>query len=276
MHRLARRVQTVPEASWVVWPAGARGGLGIDRAVTTVDRRAGKPMASLALANPRAASSLRSSPRIRNGALGSLKIAVPTCTAVAPAAMNSKASAPVRIPPTPMIGDPGQCLRDLPDRAHRDRPDRRPRETAGDAAELRTHRVEVDVEPSRVLIMTRPSAPASITDSGDLDDARHVGRELGEDREPTRRVATYAGDDPRGLERVAGKDQPAVLDVGARDVDLDRGDAGGVADPSGELGVLPQGRARRSTRSAARRAAAATAGRGPGTRRCPAPAARSS
>ena len=36
--------------------------------------------------------------------VGSLKVAVPTWTALAPAATSSSASRPVRTPPTPMIG----------------------------------------------------------------------------------------------------------------------------------------------------------------------------
>ncbi len=35
---------------------------------------------------------------------GSTKFAVPTCTAVAPAIMNSSTSAAVAMPPMPMIG----------------------------------------------------------------------------------------------------------------------------------------------------------------------------
>ena len=83
--------------------------------------RCANPITSLALAKPRAASSARSSLRTLIGARGSLKITVPTWTALAPAARNSNASAPVRMPPTPMMGAPGNALRHLPDGAHRDR-----------------------------------------------------------------------------------------------------------------------------------------------------------
>ena len=41
---------------------------------------------------------------MRVQAFGSRKFAVPTCTAAAPAMMNSKASLPVRIPPSPTTG----------------------------------------------------------------------------------------------------------------------------------------------------------------------------
>src|SRR5207247_7493173 len=44
---------------------------------------------------------------ISAGADGFTSIAVPTCTAQAPAKRNSTASSPVPIPPTPMIGTSG-------------------------------------------------------------------------------------------------------------------------------------------------------------------------
>ena len=90
--------------------------------------------------------------------------------------------------------------------------------------------------------MTSPSAPASITDSAISTMLVTSGDSLaktGTPRGVSRRTAAIT---PRRLDRVAGEDQPAVLDVRARDVDLDRGDARGVADPAGELGVLPQRR----------------------------------
>ena len=41
--------------------------------------------------------------------VGSKKLAVPTCTAHAPASMNSTASAAVTMPPIPMIGTSGKA-----------------------------------------------------------------------------------------------------------------------------------------------------------------------
>ena len=52
-------------------------------------------------------STSRSSRDTRLGAPGSLKMTVPTWTALAPARMNWKASSPVRIPPMPKIGTSG-------------------------------------------------------------------------------------------------------------------------------------------------------------------------
>ena len=53
-------------------------------------------------------------------------------------------------------------------RAHGDRPDRRAGQPAGDPAERRAHRVEVDAPcPSSVLIIDSPSAPASTHRLGD-------------------------------------------------------------------------------------------------------------
>ena len=85
-----------------------------------------------------------SSARMRIGAVGSPNTAVPTDTADAPARTNCSASSPVRMPPMPRIGRCGSACVHLPDAAHRDRPDRRPGQAAGDPAERRAQRVGVD------------------------------------------------------------------------------------------------------------------------------------
>ena len=69
--------------------------------------------------------------------------------------------------------------------------------------------------PSSVLIIDRPSAPASTHAAGDRDDVGDVGRELGEHRHPGGAVAAHGGDDRGGGRRVAREHLAAVLDVGA-------------------------------------------------------------
>ena len=61
---------------------------------------------------------------MRVQAFGSRKFAVPTCTAAAPAMMNSKASLPVRMPPSPTTGDADGPY-GLPDHAQGDGAHRR-------------------------------------------------------------------------------------------------------------------------------------------------------
>ena len=58
-------------------------------------------------------------------------VAVPTCTAHAPASNISTASSPVRTPPTPMIGTSGIARATSKHRAQRERPQRRARQPAG-------------------------------------------------------------------------------------------------------------------------------------------------
>ena len=74
---------------------------------------------------------------------GSTKFAVPTCTAVAPAMMNSSASSAVAMPPMPMMGS-FTASSALPDHAHGDRPDRRAAQPAHHVRELGPPRLDVD------------------------------------------------------------------------------------------------------------------------------------
>src|SRR5450631_4444661 len=62
------------------------------------------PTASLNRTNPLSCKAAASSWLTRQGAVGSLNVAVPTWIALAPAATSCNASSPVRTPPTPMIG----------------------------------------------------------------------------------------------------------------------------------------------------------------------------
>ena len=85
---------------------------------------------------------------------------------------------------------------DLPDAAHGDRPDRRPGQPAGDAGRAPAACVSVSMTmPSRVLIIDRPSAPASTQARAIVDDVGHVRRELGE--APGRRRRRLLGVPPR-------------------------------------------------------------------------------
>src|SRR5450631_733851 len=123
------------------------------------------PTASLNRANPLSCRAAASSRLTRIGAVGSLKVAVPTWIALAPAATSCSASSPVRTPPTPMIGTAGrrpsimaartcQMARTATGRmAGPDSPPVTP-------ATWGSNRSVSMTIASRVLIMVSPSAPA--------------------------------------------------------------------------------------------------------------------
>ena len=74
---------------------------------------------------------------------GSTKLAVPTCTAVAPAMMNSSASVHVAMPPMPMIGNLHRAPAFV-HHAHGNRPDGRAAQSADDVRQLRPSGLDVD------------------------------------------------------------------------------------------------------------------------------------
>src|SRR5664280_2151741 len=79
------------------------------RAGSARQAHSARPRASAGVRRPRAASSARSSPRMRRGASKAVKLAAPTATAVAPQAMNSRASRPLMTPPIPTTGTCGRA-----------------------------------------------------------------------------------------------------------------------------------------------------------------------
>ena len=84
-----------------------------------------------------------SSARPVRGARGSANVAVPTCTATAPASSSSAASHPEATPPTPTIGSVGERRVDVVHGAHGDRVDRRAGQPAATGAERRLARARV-------------------------------------------------------------------------------------------------------------------------------------
>ena len=118
---------------------------------------------------------------------------------------------------------------------------RRAGEPALDVREERAAALDVDQHRGdRVADRERVRALA-LRRAGERDDVRDVRRELDEERQPRRRArgAHDGGERPRiGAERGA-----ALVDVGARDVELDRRAARLGGEAARDLGVFPDGAA---------------------------------
>ena len=117
--------------------------------------------------------------------IGRTKVAVPTCTAAAPASMYSTASAAVAMPPQPITG-----MRDglgaLVGHAHDDRLDRRPRQPAHDVAEPRLERLDVDRHGQDGVGDDQRVGAGALGRARDGGDVAGVGRELDPQGQPRR------------------------------------------------------------------------------------------
>ena len=172
-------------------------------------------LASSGLATPASAHAAASSARTRAGAPGSAKRTVPSAMSRAPQAANSSASRPDSIAAHPDDRQAGRLVAD----AHRVEGDRLQRRAREAAAAARERRAEVLVErrpaervDEREAVRARGGDRAS-----DLRDVGMRGGELRVERQSRRRAA--GRDDLR--RRVGG-----LVDVRAREVELDRLDAG--------------------------------------------------
>ena len=153
---------------------GMSGGLLLGQLAEVLDESPEPPRSSLmppaprsgrATRPPRAQAVLASCPSMtRTVAVGSMKFAVPTATAVAPARRNSTASVPYVTPPIPTIGTLTAFCH-LPDHAQCDRLDRRAGKAAHEARELGTVRFSASMAmPSSVLMSETASAPSASTE----------------------------------------------------------------------------------------------------------------
>ena len=156
------------------------------------------------------------------------------------------------MPPMPRIGHVGQRLVHLPDAAHRDRPDRRPGQAAGDAAEHRPQRVGVD-DHAQQRVDDRQAVGAGVDagprDRGDVGDVR---RQLGEDRDAGAVLRRTACDHAAAARGSQAKTWPRSSTLGQRDVDLDHRQARGAAQLRAPAGRSRRRCRRRSTRPPAR------------------------
>ena len=132
---------------------------------------------------------------------------------------------------------------DLVDAPHRHGPDRGAGKAAGDARQCRAHRVGVDHHAEQRVDERQPVSTRVDDGLGDRDDVGDIGRELGEHRHTGIGVAAYGVDDIGGGVGLAREHKAAILDVGARDVDLDRGDVADVTQARGQPRVLIDGSA---------------------------------
>ncbi len=136
------------------------------------------------------------------------------------------------------LGERGPAL---PDRTHGHRVHRRPREPAaaapGGPGEIRSRGRRR--ARSRVFTRVNPSAPPSRAPVAHLHQVRDVGAQLG----PTAQPAPGDRHDAGGRLGRVGEHARAVLDVGAADVDLERGDAG-AGYVGGAAAALPPTRRR--------------------------------
>src|ERR1700722_3979585 len=172
----------------------------------------------------------------------------------APASRNSRASRPVRTPPQPMIGTSGSASRT----SHTERTaigrmagPERPPESPARAGRNVTGSIAI---PGSVLPMERPSAPAATQARAIATMSVTSGESLAKTgmsyRADPRTEATTVlpagaaspdrppGAPRRGFERVR---PPRRRRVRTPELDLERGDAGRVRQPGGDLAVLPGG-----------------------------------
>ena len=157
---------------------------------------------------------------------GSANDAVPTSTADAPAIIISTASSPVAMPPTPTIGRSGSAACTLVDRAHRDRTDRRSRHPAATAAEDGTTGLDVDDHAHQGVDQRHGLGTALV---------RRPGRPRPHDRcwrssfaHRGRPHADVAADHLPGGIGIVCEQVGAAVEVGTRQVHLDRHDLGGT------------------------------------------------
>ena len=169
---------------------------------------------------------------------GSTKLAVPIWTARQPAIRNSSASSAAGDAADADHRDPDRA-RGLPRHPHGDGPDGRAGEPAGAEAEPRPARLHVDREAEQRVDAGQRVGPRLLGGAGEDRDVGHVGRELGDDGQ-ARRLA-HRGHHLVGHARVAAEGHAALLHVGAGDVDLEPGDAGGPVADAGHLRVLLDG-----------------------------------
>ena len=171
---------------------------------------------------------------------GSTKFAVPTCTADAPAMMNSSASAAVAMPPMPMIGMRIFCRHSYTMRTAIGR-------IAGPLSpptmfESFGRRVSTSMAIARnVLTSDTASAPASSAALAIALMSVTFGVSFG--MTGSRVAARTARDDIGGAVQAAAERDAAFLDVRARDVQLERGDAFDIGQDPRQLDVLLQRRA---------------------------------
>ncbi len=129
----------------------------------------------------------------------------------------------------------------LVDHAHRNRTDRRAAESADDVRELRPARLDVDRHGEERVHERHGVGAGLFRRARERRDVGHVRRQLGDDRQ--RRDLAHGADDGVRAGEAAAERDAAFLDVGARDVELERRHALGVAEDARQLDVLVDRRA---------------------------------
>ena len=124
----------------------------------------------------------------------------------------------------------------LVDHAHGNRADRRAAQSADDVRELRPARLDVDGHRQERVHERDRIGAGLFRGARERRHVGHVRRQLGDDRQ-RRDLADGADDGVRAGEAAAERDA-AFLDVGARDVQLEGGDALRVAQDARELDIL--------------------------------------
>ena len=189
---------------------------------------------------------------------GSTKFAVPTCTASAPAMVNSSASFAVH----DAAHADDRNLHRLPafvDHAHGDRPDRRSAQSAEHVGDLRPPRLDVDRQRQERVDERHGIRARFRRRARERRDVGDVRRQL-RDQRKLRHLAHGGHHIVRAAEAAAELDA-AFLDVRARDVQLDR--ARRLRDPTGSA-TLPRirpGCCRTRSPSSSRRSARSSGSR---------------
>ena len=114
---------------------------------------------------------------------GSTKFAVPICTAVAPATMNSRASRASMMPPMPMHGDLHGIVAFV-DHPHGDRSDGRSAQPADAVRNLRPACLDVDHHREKRVDERHGVGARVLGRPGERGDVGDVRRELRDERQP--------------------------------------------------------------------------------------------
>ena len=187
-------------------------------------RRARRPTRS-----PRSSHHSLSLASIRIEARGSTKLAVPTCTALAPARISSTASQPLATPPTPMIGRSGRAAWTSKTVAHRDRMDRPAAVPAAAGAERRAPRRRVDHHAEQGVDQRHRLGAGRCTAAATSTTRSVLALSLAQRGRPHAAVAAITSADSSGS---WAKIAAPSLQVGARQVDLDGDDVRAARRPA--------------------------------------------
>ena len=164
-----------------------------------------------------------------------MKLAVPTWTAAAPISKNSRASVALVIPPIPITGHL-TARRDLVDAPKSDRLYGRSGKPPHYIGQPRPSGKNIHGHGRHGVYAGDNIASGPFGGPGDLRDARHVGRELGDYRKA--RGAPDGFHHPGGHRRIGPENHSAFFYIRAAYVYLQGGNPGRPIEPGGKFGIF--------------------------------------